>query len=180
MPRTLLLLALAACSSSSSTAGDGTATVSGTVGGTAFAPKDAIFAMNTAGTSAQIVLTSTPDICADIMDNVQRANARVLLIEINDATKLAAGTYMTSYATPIPPHNAIFESNVTDAQCHVSYDPPPDGTGDGTITLTTLTSTTASGTFDVMLENAEHVTGTFHPSSCPELLTRGGMPTCAP
>ena len=89
--------------------------------------------------------------------------------------KLGAGAFMTTPGT----HLGLFESHVTDAQCKVSYDPPPDGTGDGTITLSSVTDTVV-GTFDVVLENSEHLSGTFTPTACPELANVVGPPTCVP
>ena len=183
MSRYSLALALALCAcSSSGGAGSGT-TVMGTLGGSAFEPKDAISYVDATTKTAEVVLTSTPDACMDVTNNVQRANARVVLILVSDTTaadtKLATGTYPTSYTSPAPARSSAFESNVTDAQCNVSYDPPPDGTGDGSITVTSV-SDTISGSFDVVMENGEHVTGTFHPTACPQLGGRSPMPTCAP
>jgi hypothetical protein len=156
----------------------------GTLGGSAFAPMDAIAYVDSTGQSAEVILTSTPDACADVGNNIQRANSRVVLILVNNATsstsKVDAGTYTTAYGDPVPARSGGFESNVTDAQCNVSYSPPPDGTGDGMITLTSASSTTVAGSFDVVMENGEHVTGTFHPTYCAALGGRSPMPTCAP
>ena len=176
-------LAMVACSSSSSPSGAG-ATVVGTIGGSAFEPKDAIAFVDQNARTAEVVLTSTPDACTDVRNHVARANSRVVLILVSDTDSadatLATGAYMTSYMLPAPARSSAFESNVTDAQCNVSYDPPPDGTGDGTVTLSSASATTVAGSFDVTLENGEHVTGTFHPTSCPELGTSSGTPTCMP
>ena len=176
-------LAVGACSSSSSPSGSG-ATVVGTIGGSAFEPKDAIAFVDASSKAAEVVLTSTADACADVRNHVQRANSRVVLILVSDAdaadATLATGTYMTSYMLPAPARSSAFESNVTDGQCNVNYDPPPDGTGDGTVTVSSVSATTITGSFDVTLENGEHVTGTFHPSSCPELGNSSGTPTCSP
>lgn len=156
--------------------------MTGTLGGSAFVVKDAISIVGPSEQGAQVVLSSTPNLCSDVGNHVQRANARVVLIDVSDnsGAKLADATYMTSYSDPVPARSAVFESNITDAQCNVSYDPPPDGTGDGTVTLTSVSASTVSGTFDVVMENGEHVTGTFEPSACPALAMSGGTPACTP
>lgn len=166
-------VALGACTSSNL----GTATVVGNVGSAAFVAADAIAVVD--ANSAKIVISSTPNACADIRDHIDRANSRVLVIAVFDQdTALTTGNFTTSAGSG---DAALFESNVTDAQCAVSYDPPPDGTGDGTVTLTDVTATTVTGTFDVIMENGEHVTGSFAPEECPELDNEAsGSDSCSP
>jgi hypothetical protein len=155
--------------------------VEGTISGAAFTAKDAIAFIQPDRTLAKIVVSSTPDLCADVRGHVARQNSRVLLIEVATAagSTLSPGSYTTDQAgTPL--HSTLFECNVTDAQCAVSYDPPPDGTGSGLVTLTAVTDATVSGSFDVILENSEHVTGTFDPTACPELANAGSPTSCVP
>jgi hypothetical protein len=138
-----------------------------------------------AGKAAKIVVSSTPNLCADIANNVERPNARLLLLDVIDTdsadSDLTAGIFMASDASPPPPRSAVFESNVTDASCAVSYVPPPDGTGNGTVSLTSVSASTLTGSFDVVLENSEHVTGTFTPAGCPALgMSQSGTPACVP
>jgi len=172
--------AMVACSSSN----DGGATVSGTIDGSAFLPLDAIAVVGQGG--AQIIVTSTPNACADVQNNVQRANSRVIGILLNDADAgsqpLSAGVYTTSYGAPNPPaREASFEVDSLDAQCNVTPVPPPDGTGDGTVTVTSVNGATLAGTFDVILEDGTHVTGSFEPVACPDLgIDHSATPTCAP
>jgi len=156
--------------------------VEGTISGAAFTVRDAITLIQPDQKIAKIVISSTPNLCADVRDHVARQNSRVLLIEVAAAAGagLAPGTYPTDPAGAPPLDSTLFESHLTDGQCNVTYDPPPDGVGSGIVTLTAVTPPTVSGTFDVIVEAVEHVTGTFDPTACPELASAGGSLTCMP
>lgn len=172
-----LSIALAACSSSSGDDTSGTADVSGTFGGSDFETADAIALVD--GPSAQIFLSTSPDLCGDLETGTQRANSHILLIALadnQDGESLATGTYTTGDDTK----GAVFESNVTSADCAVTFVPGPDGTGDGTITITDVSGGTVTGSFDMIMEDGAHVTGSFAPATCASIATKTSDPTCAP
>jgi hypothetical protein len=176
----LLLLTTIGCSTSNG----GTTQVMGTFGGSGFRAEDAIAYVDQATKTGTILLTSTPNACADVSANILRQNARFIRIDIFDMAmgdaQVTAGDYLTAYAGMLPPHMSQFRSTGTDGQCTVSHVPPPDGTGNGTVTLRSVNGTTVTGSFDVVMETAEHVIGTFEPSACPELAGRSTAPTCSP
>jgi hypothetical protein len=159
--------------------------LTGTVNGSRFVVKDAIAVVghDNTGSGALILLSATPNACADARDHIQHANAGNLFIMITDQDPAATlgGTYPTSYETPLPARSSSFDVNLTDAQCQYRDIPAPDGTGDGTVTVSSVKGTTLAGSFDIVLEDLEHITGTFHAEECPELATDvSGPNTCVP
>jgi hypothetical protein len=83
-----------------------------------------------------------------------------------------SGTY-TYYGSspPSPPYKSLndFEVNAeTDVNGRCGFQAIGTITS-GTVTLDTVVADILTGTFDVMLDSGDHVTGSFHPSGCPEL-----------
>lgn len=171
--RALLVVALATCGCTSSS-GDGRAFVTGTFGGFSFDAADSVAFVD--GPSARIFISTSPNICDDIANNKQRANTDVLvmLVATTNGDALGPGTYSTE------DQSALFECNATDQVCNVSSLPAPDGTGTGTITITDVSGGTVTGMFDMTMEDGQHVTGSFSPSSCPEIADEASDPTCSP
>ena len=173
----LAVVLVAACSTTPDT---GQAAVSGTVGGSPFTVGDAIVVVD--GAHAKLVISSAADTCADVRDGIARQNLRVLLLEVTDAADpaLIAGSYNTFTSDTPPTLSALFESHLNDAQCAVTYVPPPDGIGDGIVTVSAVAGGTVDGTFDMILDGGEHITGTFHPAACPALAKPPTPTSCLP
>jgi hypothetical protein len=185
LPLLPLLLATAACSSSSSSATPGgadadTLSVSGTVGDMPFEAMSAVFAVATGGLTApagslQISLSTRAGFCTNLGD--ANANELDLLLPPADA---AVGTVTFSGSeSPGVPSAGYSINTLGDA---------PDGGGgtflsfndqSGSLTITSMTSDTLTGTFDITFgtgggsmgstAHGGELTGTFVATSCPAL-----------
>jgi hypothetical protein len=173
----VLLLSLAACG------GGGAAPaaanqVNGTVAGQAIAAKDAIARPLTvkgdafSGTSLSIDVTDWADACGKERRDAGTALGRALWMNLvaTDASGTASaasapGTYRV-VATGTPPRGALladvfYEGN--DAACFPTTE---FRASSGAVQITAVSASRVVGTFDVVLENGDHVTGTFDAASC--------------
>jgi hypothetical protein len=170
-------LFVAACGSSSP------GSVSGTIHGVTYSVGDAISAAvsetDNGVTShfAFISLVSIDGACADIGSNSEPPNVKSLAISLADynGTVLNAPTATGSYTiydstaggTP-PTLYASASAGVTDATCTtITADSASAMTG--TVTLTSVSGNVFDGSFDIMMNSGDHVTGSFSPEACPAI-----------
>lgn len=150
-------------------------TLNGTLLGMTMTPKDAVaeFGNPAAGANWDFAMADFAGICAKGNANVSVANSKVLGFEYNSSPTPGVGTYPVNGSTPF---NAQFES--LDSTC--------TGTDDlaigGTITITSLTASCISATFDLTFggvggSSNEHVTGSITAPVC-SFMPDGGAMTC--
>jgi len=113
-------------------------------------------------TSADIQVWITPrtDVCADFGSNVQRMNATAIHINAQDYNtrdypELAA-TYPVSGGGP---RTVVFERVANDASCQQSTVATATA---GDVIITAVSSGVVDGTYDVTLDNGEHLSASFH------------------
>jgi hypothetical protein len=178
----LFLLAGACGGGGSSAAGGGA--LDGAVHGQSIMIEDAVSASitfmvgSTQAHVAGIALSSTKDRCADAMSNTVHPNEKDVALLLGDVdgttfnTPTAPGTYSIyqGYGTR-PAKFASFAVSVFDATCHVVTAQEALSTS-GTVTLSSVSGNRFSGSFDLVLDSGDHVTGSFDPEECPVLATR--------
>jgi hypothetical protein len=173
----ILGVVLAACSSSSSPG-----SVSGPIKGKTFVVNDAFAIADAVG--VEIVLDSATDDCVPPAQQVQHPNETALLILLSDydpATQRATapsapGSYAISSGGMLA-HNAVVEANIVDAAC--MNDASNDAVAStGAVQLTSVSGGTFKGTFDVLMDSGDHVTGAFDTPTCTE--QRNPDPACTP
>jgi hypothetical protein len=121
------------------------------------------------------MMANVKTLCADVMSYTLHPNEEgvtILLTDFNGSTSnppTAAGTYSVYPGTGTPPAKAaIVGVDVIDATCnHVRAQEAIGATG--TVTLTSVTDNRFSGSFDLVLDSGDHVTGSFDPQDCPAL-----------
>jgi hypothetical protein len=164
------------------TGGTDRGTIQGTLHGQSFTVSDAVSAAVTVTVSgvtahiAAIALANTADLCGDAMANVSHPNQRGLIIDLFDVngttinTPTAPGTYTIAQGGTPPPKAASLEVATDDATCQPLAAQSASATS-GTVTLTAVSGNKFTGSFDVVLEGGDHLTGSFKPSECPALAT---------
>jgi hypothetical protein len=90
----------------------------------------------------------------------------------------APGTYtISSSLPPTVPHAANVAGRIVDATC--SNNTANDAVAlSGTVQLTGVEAGTYTGTFDLVLDSADHITGSFDAPTCGQV--RNPDPTCPP
>jgi len=171
---------------------DSPASLAGTIHGQSYSIQDAISSPLTYTTpggrtinEALIALSTTGNACDGVSANTVQPNEQDIFIELTDfngtafGTPTAPGTYTiyTGNGTE-PPNTAFFRALVVDGTC--TDVPAKAAAGStGTVTLAAITGNVFAGSFDVMLDSGDHVTGTFDPEACPALETPSTTPpTC--
>lgn len=170
------MLAAAACG------GDGaSATFNGTVRGEAMTPADAVSTQAAASFAsgvtpvAAIAISDAGALCARLGANREPRSARSLLIfltEVNPATgsfQAPAGTgefpvFVIGSGNP-PPRFAVASFAVSDASCKRIAARSAAAVG-GSVTLTGNADGVYTGTYDLLFEGGDRVTGSFHPAPC--------------
>lgn len=181
--RILLFTVLAGCSSGTPSA------VHGTINGSPYPIADAISAtVSSAGKSiAFIVLSSSTDLCLPPDAQIQHPQEKTVVIALRDGDQAPTGpgTYTVTDASgpdPQPTRAALLYTTVLDAMCENNAD---DGTvaRSGTVTLSSASGEVYAGAFDVVLDSADHITGSFQPTACdllPAELQSTSTPACKP
>jgi hypothetical protein len=137
----------------------------------------AVVMVSDEGDSAgRIVIASTSQLCRDVRATppIDRKGQRFMTIDLHDvggaatSAPTAPGTYTVySNTGSRPAKSASIVIGAFDDSCQV--DETASGQR-GTVTLTMATTQgTFAGSYDVVLNTDERVTGTFNPSACPEL-----------
>jgi hypothetical protein len=182
-------LGLYACGSNAGTSSidasdPGSGTVVGTIDGMQYtvgaASGGIVTEGNTASTQyAQITLSSQSDSCAQIEEHIEHPNQQVVIIDLgdNNSPPTAPGVYTVSNAiTPTGLYANVY-ANATDSNCQLINVPPPSATS-GTVTLTGVDGSAYSGTFDVVFDGSDHVTGSFATVNCLPSGSASGDTTC--
>jgi len=153
--------------------------VEGNIHGSAFAIQDAVSASVAILTqhSAAIVMSTTSGLCKDAAANAVHPNQKVVAITLFDVngmtlnTPTAPGTYTIFQGTGTPPaKTANWVASVNDATCNEIKASSATATT-GTVTLSAINGNAFSGSYDVVLDSGDHVTGSFDPEACPDLQT---------
>jgi hypothetical protein len=183
--RFVLLACVAACTSSG---GD----VSGTTPGDSVDVQATVSAVVTtsdggdSSSEARIILSSSGSVCADAGANIDRKGSRFIAITLRDVSgstasaPAAAGTYTIYPNTGSqPPKEALLETGGLDDTCQLVDDEQASGQS-GTVVLDSAAGGAFKGTFDVVLNTGDHITGSFDPIPCPalQMLTMGGEHAC--
>ena len=167
----IVLSMLAACG------GDDSGSVSGTVHGTAIPVSDSVSAavmVNSNQHAAAIVLTNTGDACSQLTNRVQHPNEKVVIITVGDfanltlTTPTAPGDYSIYQGGAVPPKAATLQVVMTDLNCNAIDNNGAKGTS-GTVKLTKVSGNLFAGSFDVLLDSEDHITGSFDPTECPAI-----------
>ena len=128
---------------------------------------------------ARIVIASTTGLCSDAgaTPPIDRAQQKFITIELADVagatttTPTAAGTYAIYPNTGSrPAKSASFVTGSLDASC-MTVDAADASGQSGTVTLASVNGDAFSGSYDVVLNTGDHVTGSFTPRACPALRT---------
>jgi hypothetical protein len=184
--RFLPMVSLVACGGSGGGSGG---SVVGNIHGSAFPIQDAIsasVAINTAH-GAVILLSSTSGLCKDAAADVVHPNQKAVLITLFDVngttlnTPTAAGSYIIFQGSGTPPSKtATWVAEVNDATCK-TIDASGGKATTGTVKLDGISGNAFSGSYDVVLDSGDHVTGSFDPEACPDIqkaLDSSGTSTC--
>ena len=169
-------LAAAACG------GDGaTATFNGTVRGEGMVPADSISDPAAVSFSsgvvpvAAIVISDAGSLCTRLGANREPGSARTLTLFLTDvdaatgALKVPVGTgefpiFVVGSGTP-PPHFAVASFAVNDASCRPVAAKSAAAVA-GSVTLTGNANGVYRGTYDLLFEGGDRVTGAFQPAPC--------------
>jgi hypothetical protein len=180
-PFMLVWLAAVGCGSGSSTTPGGEAGASGeasgsggflggSVGGVTFVAHESVASRATSANAdvLEVLFSDATGLCAG---SHQNEAGLLLLIEAAGASpQIAAGTY--SVAAPdaaAPGGNGSSSSALvfqSDSRCNM---PTQVAAQSGSITINSLTSAAATGTFDLTFPNKETLSGSFNAPLCPGL-----------
>jgi hypothetical protein len=161
------LFVLAGCGGATAAPGP-TASVNGSVGGQSFNVVDEIgqvwtthVASGSSVSSAGVVLSSVAGTCTIAERHGNPPNVTTLGIAVEqDGSSVGSGTYAVGQGVA-----ASYE--VIDAECKGAR---LEQATAGTVTLTTSTSEWVVGSFDLMFDSGDHLTGTFSAPVCSDLL----------
>jgi hypothetical protein len=129
--------------------------------------------------TARIVMSSTASLCSDAGASpaIDRKGEHYVTIGLSDVSggirtaPTAPGTYTIYPNTGSEPaKSASFEVGAFDNTCQLVDEDAGSGQS-GTVTLTSVTGGVYAGSYDVMLNTGDHVTGSFAPTACPQLAT---------
>ncbi len=198
MHRLVIAVTLVACGSSSSkqidaakqyqdapksidTPGSSPATVNGTIDGTPFTARDAIWNTVTAsgadfnGMSTAVLITDFANACSVEMTRTGVANERIVVFFLavtdaggNSSPITAAGTYTINPSGNTPPASSMVaeaDYERDDARCQATV---KESGMSGTVTVTSATDP-IQATFDVTFSNGDHITGSFKAGMCTAL-----------
>ncbi len=175
--RFLSMVMLVACGGGSGGSSGGS--VEGNIHGSAFAIQDAVSASVAIITQhgAAILMSSTGGLCKDAAANAEHPNQKavaIVLFDINGMTAntpTAPGTYTIFQGSGTPPaKTATWDASVNDATCN-TIDASGATATTGTVTLSAINGNAFSGSYDVVLDSGDHVTGSFDPEACPDIQT---------
>ena len=181
--------------SQGSSATHASSSISGSVLGSPFLPKDAIVTTTQdwksgfyPGTSTVLLISDWSGLCASIQSNVTPVNSRLVIVNLAETSQVSAqpvvdaGTYevVTDYGDLSKPKVATAYSSAVDAQCGFSK-----GFGTtGTVDVTSVDSGGLSldGSLSLTYSNGDSLTGNYSVSAtCPMAYVDkylNGSPVC--
>ena len=122
------------------------------------------------------MLASTSNLCNDAgtIDRKGQHFTTIELRDVNGSTKTAptaAGSYTIYPNTGSEPaKSASLTVGAFDNACQLD-DNLAASAQSGTVTLTSVAGGVYKGSYDVVLNNGTHLTGSFAPAACPKLAT---------
>lgn len=171
----------AGCGGSGGSASGG-GDLTGSVHGSTIGIQDAISAAvtitqgTTTAHGAVILLSTSKTLCADAMTTATHPNEKAVIITLFDVngmtlnTPTAPGTYTIAQSGTPPAKAAVLDVSAVDATCNDDQANDASATS-GSVVLTSASGNAFHGTFDVVLDSGDHVTGDFSPQECPALQT---------
>ena len=166
--------AVVSCGGGSSSSNPGTATLSGTVRGNSFTPRDATAAVisfnanGRPGKAAAIAITSATGLCSSLTAGKEPRSTQYLVLtpfkvqpDFSPTTPPAPGAYQVGGPT-LENGAAVFSA--TDGACHATLANTVTAST-GTITLTAVGSR-YTGSYDLTFEFGDRITGTFDAPVC--------------
>jgi len=167
-----MFITIASCGGSS-----GSASFTGTVAGTAFHPSGVI------STSGTVAMSDRGAFCDLVAHEIEPKSSHYLVIHLLDVEDFGVkpitspGTYPVVVTGAALPHQQASADFITvDANC--TNPGGPTGSG-GTVVLTKVDGGAYSGTFDIVFDSGDHVSGSFASAGCDPLLDWGVQPlTC--
>jgi hypothetical protein len=175
---------MVACSSSSSGSSSGSASVAGTISGASFSAQDALFASQTLANSG------TPPVTEVAVAVTNFGGACGASPSGSDAVLsiIVLGSDLKTYSVAQDGADVSYTAQY-DGSCHMHSWATASGGGSttdhavvyhqatsGSVTLTSVSSTHAEGTFDVTFDSGDHLTGHFSAGTC--MASGGGGSSC--
>jgi hypothetical protein len=124
---------------------------------------------------AAIVMSSTSGLCKDAATSAVHPNQKAVVIRLFDDNGMTVNTptapdiYFISDRGGTPPSKvATWNASVLDATCN-EIEASHATAFFGTVRLSGINGNTFSGSYDVVLDNDDHVTGSFDPEACPDI-----------
>lgn len=155
--------------------------VKGTVNGAAITVVDAVFLAGTPGGGVKELVIDMEDqagVCGRIKANTYKQST----------TELGFTVAIEGASGPVGP-GTYAVGNSIDGKTHLNggvQEPDPMclgkhlGTKSGSVTITYVSSTMVSGTFDLTLDNADHLTGSFGATACDMDIAKITAQACVP
>jgi len=139
------------------------------------------------GQTAVVLMSSEPGLCDRVTANTVLPGEETVSISMVDLAQSAMvasapsapGDYLVPIESELAPKTAWLGTDSYDSQCtHAGT----GGASSGTVTIETIGDTAFTGTFDVTIDIAGELTGTFAATSCPGLVNAlgGTLPACTP
>lgn len=174
-----LVVALCGCGTDSSPG-----SVSGTIKGQKYSVSDAISASVTinGGHVGVVALGNKSGLCADVMAGKQPPNLSLFIISMTQlngitlATPTTTGTFQIYQSGQPPALAASIATHVYDASCNEIQNWASTAIT-GTVDLTHISGEAYDGHFDVVMDQGDHITGTFSGEACPALMNIVGSNT---
>jgi len=158
------LLLLAACGGSGSTR----ATVSGKVEGTTLYISNSAAFVISGRPGVDVLLSNAGDGCAANAANLKSKQVLSLGVTSLGSGALDAGTFgvYDQQSGNIPNGTVVFADYHSTNETCADTTPPNTLGASGKVTLTKVSSEAVAGSFDVLLENGDHLKGTFDAPIC--------------
>ncbi|HEY3803940.1 MAG TPA: hypothetical protein VGL61_15095 [Kofleriaceae bacterium] len=148
----------------------------GTVAGNSYVIQDAVsLADHSTDGTALVIMSTMPGICDRLAAGTIDANERFVTITMSDSTQTSSsppaspGTFTVS--TMSSANFGGVSTDVFDGTCTHVDDQSVDATS-GSVQVVSVAGNVFTGTFDVSFSvTGDHLTGSFSPTSCPNLVT---------
>jgi hypothetical protein len=162
----------------------------GTVKGQTFSPSESIsnsapVAAGSSSSAGIIVIANSSGLCADVNANKEPKNLQGLLITLEDVNQ-------TTFATTAPTAPGVYDLSgsaaryafvafqTNDASCQEISSQSAAG-ATGTVTVSSVSNGAYTGSYDVIFDSGDHLTGSFNATQCAGISTLFGPssnPTC--
>jgi hypothetical protein len=165
----VLMLGATACSSSSG--GSGTTTIQGTIGGATVATTSTVAVVGSlvdtfgpfTSNGVTVVVSNVAGFCSIAQHNATPASADVLTLIVASPDPVAPGVYPIISAPSASQSFGAVTYETSDASCDTSG---THSATSGSITVSSVSSTSVHGTFEVTMDTGDDVSGSFAASVC--------------